>query len=1114
MATITNNVRWADNTEELKKNLLSGIGTLDAMKSSVDRTVASLSGNGLMAAANKTAAAILEMGGASKLTTSEMERVNTQLEKAIEKYKVMGMTAPPQMVALAEATKQHPPLLERITSALGPVGTAAAGAFTATAIIGAAKHVLDFADNITNMAQRLGMSTSGVQKLQLAFQPFGVDIDTVGKAAAKLAELVVGGDKSAVAALGKLGLSATTLKGMSIDEMFITVGDAVGKVGNQAEKLYAGKTLFGKGGVDLLAGLDGHLRETTDQFESMGLIIDEKTIKAADDFGDQLGLMGKQLLGIVATIIGPLLPAISAIGSILMWVGNNVIGPVFNFAVKGAMTLLGLFWEGLSALLSKIVGFGSSLPFVGDKFAAMSKTLADSSASTTKYLDGLWKSTAQVGEKVDVVKPKMLGLGAANDEAAAKAKKYAAAWEEINAAGATWQETYANIPTQVRGLAADYLTAGHSVDTVATALGLEKIQVEAVSKSLDDHKKALEILEGIQKLFTSEGNKHWNEWKDAVAKQLKAVNDLAVANFTDRLAAQKAFDDEVAKRTMDAYAYQKFKIAEHLADQKAALIAKGGDWKAAFDLDTKVANDAIEAIEWQKIQDDIDATDQATADWEAHNKANLDSIINTFTQLAQISGGTFGQIAQDIGTVIATMRLGKESGTQFKNALASIKPGGGVGGYVQLAGSIGGAVSALDAATSSGSTAERALKGAASGAAIGTAIFPGFGTAIGAGVGALVGWIRGAKAAHEEMVHLRDVEHDFEKQLWATMTATQAMEAGNQGWAATTIVVRDAYLATGRSAAEAEHDVAAMWAATEQGAEASKAAIDKVNQAFTEQKQDAADLDAAIQKYGFSIEELGPTMQRQKLTEQAVELMNDFRLLAGSGIDVDVVLGKMGGSINDFVAAALRTGTEVPSQMKPMLDKMIEMGTLTDENGNKITDLGDSGLTFSETMTQGFDRIVKKFDELLTKIGMVPAVIARIPTEINTDVNVHVRRTTEDVGSDVGGAAMGGLVTNHGVQYLAAGGNVLSFAARGTDTVPAMLTPGEGIVSRRGMGVLGADGLRALNRGGGGGTVVDFSALHAEVKQLRADMARRDASMIEASARATRDAVQKIGRRR
>jgi len=78
---------------------------------------------------------------------------------------------------------------------------------------------------------------------------------------------------------------------------------------------------------------------------------------------------------------------------------------------------------------------------------------------------------------------------------------------------------------------------------------------------------------------------------------------------------------------------------------------------------------------------------------------------------------------------------------------------------------------------------------------------------------------------------------EFQQHIWATLTPAQAQEAAGRTWAATVIGVRDAYLATGRSAADAERDVKALWDSTTQGAAASKAAIDTINQAFIDQKQ-------------------------------------------------------------------------------------------------------------------------------------------------------------------------------------------------------------------------------------------------------------------------------------
>jgi hypothetical protein len=66
---------------------------------------------------------------------------------------------------------------------------------------------------------------------------------------------------------------------------------------------------------------------------------------------------------------------------------------------------------------------------------------------------------------------------------------------------------------------------------------------------------------------------------------------------------------------------------------------------------------------------------------------------------------------------------------------------------------------------------------------------------------------------------------------------------------------------------------------------------------------------------------------------------------------------------------------------------------------------------------------------------------------------------------------MGGLVRAYAAGGLvaplyAAAGMLVPFRAQGTDTVPAMLTPGEGVLTRAAMASIGGEaGLRAFNTG-------------------------------------------------
>jgi hypothetical protein len=61
-------------------------------------------------------------------------------------------------------------------------------------------------------------------------------------------------------------------------------------------------------------------------------------------------------------------------------------------------------------------------------------------------------------------------------------------------------------------------------------------------------------------------------------------------------------------------------------------------------------------------------------------------------------------------------------------------------------------------------------------------------------------------------------------------------------------------------------------------------------------------------------------------------------------------------------------------------------------------------------------------------------------------IDVPIRFDIPELPTFEGGAT-GGLVTARGIQHFGVGGRVLPFLRRGTDTVPAMLTPGEIILT-------------------------------------------------------------------
>lgn len=342
----------------------------------------------------------------------------------------------------------------------------------------------------------------------------------------------------------------------------------------------------------------------------------------------------------------------------------------------------------------------------------------------------------------------------------------------------------------------------------------------------------------------------------------------------------------------------------------------------------------------------------------------------------------------------------------------------------------GGAIGAGASALASVTSGQSAVGGAARGAAIGSVAGP-WGAAIGAGIGAI--W--GAMAGQREHRRTNDVRDQFLEAAGGLQAFHQQIVAtlGPQGEFLTQQILQ---------ARTQEQFNAAVQASTD---------------AMAFQEASMETLRSAVERYGFTVEESGAAMQRLTLGDQAAQLFQDWTVLNAAQIDNVAILDRMSGAVNEYVAAALRTGTEIPAAMQPMLQKFVDAGLLLDQNGNAITDLNTSGITFSETMTQGFTRVVQSVQMLTQAIAQglgiqlpaaanagvdgINAAFSRIqPVDLGViDVSLGDRPFVEAKPGPEG-AAMGGFVTASGVQHFALGGWA---KPRGTDTVPAMLTPGE-----------------------------------------------------------------------
>ena len=353
---------------------------------------------------------------------------------------------------------------------------------------------------------------------------------------------------------------------------------------------------------------------------------------------------------------------------------------------------------------------------------------------------------------------------------------------------------------------------------------------------------------------------------------------------------------------------------------------------------------------------------------------------------------------------------------------------------------------------------------------------------IGPVIGPLIGKLFSLGGPSEAELAGRKTAGAFRDGIIATLNEGQLAEAsqaalghwrGNERGAQFLIGVRDAYVAVGRSAAEAEAAVTRLWQAEARGPEAVAAvqrelqvvldqanALAEAEREITARNREVADglagivdagqaafdpaqldpylaqmeelglvtaeeaaalrqladdahtdwqaMEEAARTYGVAmktvVDEAGNETQvldesllglghaQAKLTDEAGRLAAAWDLLTGEGARTGAAIRGMTDEAQGFVTQALEMGIALPAAMQPMIEKMIEQARLTDQNGEKLTDI--SQIEFAAPLTSGFDLLADKIQMLIIALGG-PSGLSKAVEEMVTSAGLQ---TTELAG--------------------------------------------------------------------------------------------------------------------
>jgi hypothetical protein len=235
------------------------------------------------------------------------------------------------------------------------------------------------------------------------------------------------------------------------------------------------------------------------------------------------------------------------------------------------------------------------------------------------------------------------------------------------------------------------------------------------------------------------------------------------------------------------------------------------------------------------------------------------------------------------------------------------------------------------------------------------------------------------------------------------------------------------------------------------------------------------DVAASVQGVAMQLDGLGKSgrLTQESFAQFGTTAVEDYNLLIERGTAADQALALMQPTIQKLYEAQQDLGLEVDEGTQSLIDMGRNQGIV-----------GDGFRTESDKMVRAIENVALKIEDLARVLEQtLPRAAQNAADGVNAALGTIDTPEIDPGAGNPGGdnsdavqVSTGGLIQGRGrVLRFATGGRVPYFEPFGTDTVPAMLTPGEVVLSRDMVQDLGPvmpsliDGsLADIIRGGGG----------------------------------------------
>ncbi|MDE2000671.1 MAG: phage tail tape measure protein, partial [Burkholderiales bacterium] len=264
--------------------------------------------------------------------------------------------------------------------------------FTAGGLIEFAKHTLEAAEKMADLAQKTGISTEQLSAYKNLADQSGTSLDAVANSMNKLAR------NMAQAAIGT-GTAATSFKAIGVevldanghlrdtDTVMQEVSERFAGYKDGAGKAALAQQIFGRSGAELIPflneGAEG-LKKSREEAEKYGLVLGGDTARQAKAFMDEMALIRNIFQAVGTQVVAQLLPALRQLSSAFLESGAQAGG--MSGAVETLATALKL---GLSVATAFFTAFEVGGKIIGGVAAAIAAAVKGEFGAAKSVLDEL-----------------------------------------------------------------------------------------------------------------------------------------------------------------------------------------------------------------------------------------------------------------------------------------------------------------------------------------------------------------------------------------------------------------------------------------------------------------------------------------------------------------------------------------------------------------------------------------------------------------------------------------------------------------------------------------------------------------------------------------------------